>query len=127
MCFIGERTLVVCFLSSDPLVRRYEADLIAELNAKQLGARKLLAGAGDPADDMAGPRDLPISYPFANPAPHDLLALLDVMLAQLLGFHRSRIEGLPPDSPSVDGVISRVVNKFEIHRPGDADEDSDRR
>ena len=45
MCFIDERTLVVCFLSTDPLVRAYECDLIAELDAKGLGGRKLVVGA----------------------------------------------------------------------------------
>src|SRR5206468_9056779 len=47
MCFINERTLLVCFLSSDPLIRAYECDLITELDAKRLGARKLVVGVGD--------------------------------------------------------------------------------
>ena len=47
MAFIDAGTLVVCFLSSNPLQRLYEKDLILELNAKKLGARKLIAGTGE--------------------------------------------------------------------------------
>jgi tagatose-6-phosphate ketose/aldose isomerase len=48
MCFIDERTLLVCFLSSDPTIRAYERDLVQELDAKRLGARKLVAGVDNP-------------------------------------------------------------------------------
>ena len=42
-----------------------------------------------------------------------------MILGQLLGFFRSMKEGLKPDSPSSDGVISRVVQEFELHRTAD--------
>ena len=109
MCFVNERTLVVCFLSTDPLLRAYECDLIAELDAKGLGGRKLVVGIGS---------DVSISYEFPGSHPDDAdLALLDVMIGQILGFHRCREEGLQPDSPSESGVISRVVGEFRIHEP----------
>jgi tagatose-6-phosphate ketose/aldose isomerase len=118
MCFINERTLVVCFLSSDPLVRAYENDLIAELNAKGLGARKLLVGMNDPGLGLCKTSDLAVAYEFPrNEADDADMALLDVMVAQILGFHRCREEGLQPDSPSEAGVISRVVGEFRIHEP----------
>jgi tagatose-6-phosphate ketose/aldose isomerase len=119
MCFIDSRTLVVSFLSSDPLIRRYQADLIAELNAKQLGARKLIAGTGDPGADLVGPGDLAIPYQMPDTGCDDGLAVLDAMIAQILGFYRCLEEGLNPDSPSQDGVINRVVGEFRIHRPQD--------
>jgi tagatose-6-phosphate ketose/aldose isomerase len=115
MSFIDERTLVVCYLSSDPLIRNYERDLILELNAKRLGARKLIAGVGDPGAGLCHERDLAIPYEIPEAAEDDNLALLDVSIAQILGFHRCLEEGLQPDSPSVDGVISRVVGEFRIH------------
>jgi len=117
MCFINERTLVVCFLSADPLIRRYQNDLISELNSKRLGARKLFAGAGNPAEGLAHNRDLVIRYKLPHQASDGELAVLDVMFAQILGFHRCRAEGLQPDSPSLNGVISRVVGEFRIHGP----------
>ena len=116
MSFIDERTLVVCYVSTDPLVRKYERDLILELNAKGLGARKLIAGVGDPGADLCREQDLLIRYDMPEQAADDSLALLDVMIAQILGFYRSLKEGLKPDSPSASGVISRVVGKFRIHR-----------
>jgi tagatose-6-phosphate ketose/aldose isomerase len=48
-------------------------------------------------------------------ADDDGLELLDVMIGQILGFHRCLEEGLRPDSPSESGVISRVVADFRIH------------
>jgi tagatose-6-phosphate ketose/aldose isomerase len=116
MCFVNERTLLVCFLSSDPLVRAYERDLIAELDAKRLGARKLVVGAEDPGAGLCKSSDLAVSYELAGQDADDAdLALLDVMIGQILGFHRCREEGLQPDSPSEMGIISRVVGEFRIH------------
>jgi tagatose-6-phosphate ketose/aldose isomerase len=117
MCFIDERTLVVCYLSSDELIRNYERDLILELNAKGLGARKLIAGVGSPGAGLRQGRDLVVPYEVAADTADDDLTLLDVMIAQILGFHRSLEEGLQPDCPSSNGVISRVVGDFCIHRP----------
>jgi tagatose-6-phosphate ketose/aldose isomerase len=116
MCFVNERTLLVCFLSSDPLIRAYERDLIAELDAKKLGVRKLVAGVEDPGAGLCKGSDLAISYEYPGQDADDAdLALLDVMIGQILGFHRCREEGLQPDSPSKTGVISRVVGDFRIH------------
>jgi tagatose-6-phosphate ketose/aldose isomerase len=116
MCFVNERTLLVCFLSSDPLIRAYERDLILELDAKRLGARKLVAGIEDPGAGLCGGADLTVAYDLPGGDVEDAdLALLDVMIAQILGFHRCREEGLQPDSPSEEGIISRVVGDFRIH------------
>ena len=118
MSFIDEQTLLVCFLSSDPLVRCYERDLILELNAKKLGARKLIAGTDNPGAGLCKGPDLAVTYEAPGPGIDDGgLALLDVMISQILGFHRCREQGLQPDSPSKDGVISRVVGEFRIHSP----------
>jgi tagatose-6-phosphate ketose/aldose isomerase len=42
--------------------------------------------------------------------------VLDVLVGQLLAFFRCLTIGLRPDMPSDDGVISRVVEDFAIHR-----------
>ena len=117
MCFIDDKTLLVCFRSGDPVIQRYEEDLILEVYAKRLGARTVFCGAGDPGKGLCGSRDLSVPYQISSHASEDELAILDVVVSQILGFHRSRLEGLPPDSPSLDGVISRVVGEFEIHHP----------
>ena len=41
---------MVCFLSSDPVTRAYEVDLVRELNRKKLGVRKVIVGPDVPAD-----------------------------------------------------------------------------
>jgi tagatose-6-phosphate ketose/aldose isomerase len=118
MCFIDERTLVVCFVSSHPAIRAYERDLIRELNDKGLGARKLIAGVDNPAHELWSERDIAISYDFPGGAAQDFdLVVLDAMVGQVLGFHRCRQEGLRPDSPSESGVISRVVAEFQLYLP----------
>ena len=116
MCFVNERTLLVCFLSSDPLIRAYQRDLILELDAKRLGARKLVAGVGESPAALCKGQDLAVAYePGGYDADDADLVLLDAMIGQILGFHRCREEGLQPDSPSETGVISRVVGDFRIH------------
>jgi tagatose-6-phosphate ketose/aldose isomerase len=117
MSFVDNKTLLVCFLSSDPLTRCYEMDLIEELDAKKLGARKLVAGVDNPGAGLCKTHDLAIAYETGRGMDDAGLALLDVMIAQILGFYRCREQGLQPDSPSEDGVISRVVGEFRIHSP----------
>lgn len=116
ICYINERTLIVCFLSSNERIRSYERDLIRELNAKRLGLRKLIAGIGDPGAGLVQDRDVAISYDLPADTADDDLTLLDVVIGQILGFHRCLIEGLQPDQPSASGVITRVVGEFPIHR-----------
>jgi len=114
MCAIDDGALVVCFLSSDPVVRAYEVDLIRELNQKKLGARKVLFGAGVPAD-LVTPGDVVVDPPGLGAVADEDAPVLDVLVGQLLAFFRCLSEGLRPDSPSDDGVISRVVGDFAIH------------
>ena len=109
-------SLVVAFLSSDPLVRAYEADLIRELDRKKLGARRVVVGASVPRELCPGPDDVVVDVAPAGVTADEDLVLIDVVVGQLLAFFRCLHEGLRPDSPSTDGVISRVVSRFEIHR-----------
>ena len=114
MCFLNRETLLVCFLASDPQVRAYEEDVITELNRKQLGARKLIAGAGV-APSLLADGDVAIEIPAMAELGDDNVPVLDAMIGQWLAFFRCRAEQLRPDNPS-EGAISRVVNTFTIHR-----------
>jgi fructoselysine-6-P-deglycase FrlB-like protein len=115
MSAIGESTLVVAFLSSDPVVRAYEVDVIRELGRKKLGSRLLIVGSDVP-ESLAGPRDSIVDGPAGGALGDEDLVLIDVLVGQLLAFFRCVGAGHQPDSPSSDGVISRVVSGFEIHR-----------
>ena len=115
MSFVHEDTLLVCFLSSDPLLRQYESDLIRELNRKKLGSGKLLSGERI-GTDLPAAGDTAIELPGMAELGDDNTPVLHVVAGQLLAFFRCRQEGLKPDSPSEDGVISRVVEGFPLHR-----------
>src|SRR5262249_18004497 len=107
--------LVVCFLSGDPVMRAYEVDLLRELQQKRLGRSKVLFGADIPAD-LASPEDLVIDEAWLAPVGDDDAPGREVLVGQLLAFFRCLAMGLRPDSPSDQGVISRVVGDFVIHR-----------
>ena len=114
MSAVNARTLVVCLLSSDTLVRSYECDLIRELNDKQLGMAKIIFGEEVPGD-LAREGDLVIDCHGISTLGDDNMPVVDAILGQLLAFFRCLKEGLYPDSPSKDGVIHRVVQEFTLH------------
>jgi tagatose-6-phosphate ketose/aldose isomerase len=110
MSFLREDTLVLCWLSNDPVRRQYEEDLLGELRSKKLG------------------RIVCIGTPFASPEiadwvvgasapdlPDSLRAPFEIVFAQLLAYHLSKRAGLDPDSPSPEGVITRVVQGVRLH------------
>ena len=117
MSFVKADTLVLCLLSSDPVRRRYEIDLIRELRTKKIG---YLVGVVAAAES-AGLFDsvIPAVAPQANDA---LRTPYEIMGPQLLGYHLSLRIGLNPDNPSPDGVINRVVQGVTIHRDSSFEE-----
>jgi len=115
MAAVDQGALVVCFLSADPVVRAFEVDLIRELDRKKLGAAKVIVGHDVPAD-LGGSRDLVVDLPGLEAVSDEAAPVLDVLVGQLLAFFRCLTIGLRPDMPSDDGVISRVVEDFAIHR-----------
>jgi tagatose-6-phosphate ketose/aldose isomerase len=115
MCAVDDDTLVVCFLSSDPVTRAYEVDLVRELARKELGARRVIVGHGVPPG-LVSARDLVVDVPALQSVPDDDAPVLDVLVGQLLGAFRGLSLGLRPDMPAEDGVINRVVEEFALHR-----------
>ncbi len=111
MSFVKSDTFVLCLLSSDPVRRLYEVDLLRELRAKKIGH---LVGIADPAEahDLFD-EVIPAVAPHTDDA---LRTPYEILAPQLLGYHLSLSIGLNPDSPSPDGVINRVVQGVIIHR-----------
>ena len=116
MSYVHDDTIVVCFLSSHPILRAYETDLLRELQRKELGLLKVIVGENIPVE-LTSEEDLLIDCPGLKDLGDENCAIVDVLVGQLLAFFRSLDEGLRPDSPSKNGVISRVVESFTLHLP----------
>ena len=95
MSFLREDTLVLAWLSNDPVRRRYEEDLLAELRQRNRLESHIAASAPDLPDVLRTP--------------------FEIVFAQLLGYHLSMRAGFDPDNPSPHGVITRVVQGVRIH------------
>jgi tagatose-6-phosphate ketose/aldose isomerase len=110
MSFVKPDTLVLCLLSSDPLRRSYEIDLIDELRSKKIGYLVGIADA-DGTDQLFDEK-----IPAIAPEEDDSLRTpYEIVAPQLLGYHLSLRIGLNPDNPSPDGIIHRVVRGVKIH------------
>jgi tagatose-6-phosphate ketose/aldose isomerase len=119
MSYIHDDSLIVAFLSSDPIKRAYESDLLRELNHKRLGLLKVIVGEDIPSS-LVRSRDVTLESAGLTQLGDESAPIIHVVVGQLLAFFRCLCEGLRPDSPSENGVISRVVQSFPLHIP-DAD------
>ena len=113
MAALDDQSLLVCFLSGDKSAQGYERDLLREIGAKKIARRRVVVGGGERATD---------SYADDYLAPAGVTGIadeyrppVDVMFGQLLGLFGSIQWKLMPDSPSPDGVITRVVEKVRIY------------
>jgi tagatose-6-phosphate ketose/aldose isomerase len=113
MSVLDENTVFVSFLSRDPRRRKYELDLIEEVQRKRL-VKLLVVVTPESTNQIGGLGDhvLSLNTPDLDDA---YRAPLDVMLAQLLGLFSSLRLGLRPDCPSPNGAISRVVSHVNIY------------
>ena len=109
--FINERTLVVVYVSNDPLTRKYDHDLLDELRRDGRAARvievathvrKDLARDTLPVPGMSDATDVELLWPY-------------IAIAQLYAFHQSRTLGLSPDNPNKEGTVNRVVQGVRLY------------
>jgi len=109
--FITDKTLVMVFVSNDPLTRQYDHDLLEELRQDACAARiiEVAARRREPqAPDtllvpgMSAASDIDLLWPY-------------VAVAQIYAFNASRALGLSPDSPNKQGTVNRVVQGVRIH------------
>ena len=102
-------TLVVVFVSNDPLTRAYDLDMIEELRTDGI-AGAVLAIAAQP-----GLRDSLQVRGLERAEDSDLLFPY-IVPAQLFALHASLKRGLDPDTPNKAGTVSRVVQGVRIHK-----------
>jgi tagatose-6-phosphate ketose/aldose isomerase len=109
--FINDRTLVLVFVSNDPLTRKYDQDLIDELRRDGRAARVIEITTrvrNESARDslqvtgLTDANDVELLWPF-------------VAVAQLYAFHQSLTLGLSPDNPNKEGTVNRVVQGVRLH------------
>jgi tagatose-6-phosphate ketose/aldose isomerase len=113
---INEKTLVVFYVSSDPLVRRYELDLMKDLHLHKLGKNKI-AICNESNKEMKKYVDaiVELNPIHLNKIPDAYRPVIDVTIGQMLALFKSLSLGLKPDTPSESGIISREVKGVKIY------------
>jgi tagatose-6-phosphate ketose/aldose isomerase len=105
---VTDRTLIIMYVSNDPLTRLYDLDMLRELRTDARSAAVVAVtaqGVGAPellVPDAATLADIDLLFPFIVPA-------------QLFGLHSSLALSLTPDQPNTSGTVNRVVQGVRIH------------
>lgn len=107
---VNEETLVVVFVSNDPLTGQYDRDLIAELRADGV--------AGDIVTVSTGASDGGVEVRHLGDAADADLLFPYIVPAQLFALHASLALGMTPDTPNAAGTVNRVVQGVRIHATG---------
>jgi tagatose-6-phosphate ketose/aldose isomerase len=114
MAVVDESTIIFYLFSNNDYVRQYEADLVKSINKISKGTKYV--GIGDNVKSEEYKLDLTIQFSNGTTEiPEEFLSVFYVLPAQILGFYKSLNLGLSPDSPSIDGSISRVVQGVKIY------------
>ena len=109
--FIVGPTLVVVFVSNDPVTRKYDNDLIDELRREGHAAR-VIEVTTRPRNEAV--RDTLHVHGMSD-APDVELLWPYIAVAQMYGFYQSRALGLAPDSPNKEGTVNRVVQGVRLY------------
>lgn len=110
---IDEKTLVVYFLSNSQYVKKYEKDLIQAMGHGNHTMFQL--AVGERLEQMHN-FDAQVNFGTdKHTIEEDFLPVCAIIPGQLIGFYKSLQLGLKPDTPSVNGSISRVVQGVTIY------------
>jgi len=110
---IDETTLVVCIFSNVPYAWQYERDLVLAIRK----GKKPMYTIGlfeEPVNGLVFDLNIQLSDDGKH-LEETLLPVCNILPGQMLGFYKSLALGLKPDSPSVSGAISRVVENVIIY------------
>ena len=110
---VNSDCLVIYLLSPVPGIQRYELDLIRQIKSGSKVNASIIVCKEAPGIDPSN-WDLCIELGKDN-LPGCYGAVAYVFVAQLLGFYKSLDCGLNPDSPSISGNISRVVEGVTLY------------
>ena len=109
MSALNLETVFTSFISTECRRRAYDLDLLNEIKAKQTVRTLVSVGTEKSVADHVLFCDAFPRIPDAYRAP------VDVIFGQLFGLFASIKSGLNRDSPSPNGIINRVVQKFTIY------------
>ncbi|WP_288130877.1 SIS domain-containing protein [Microbulbifer sp.] len=101
---LDDKTLVVLFQSNDPYCRRYDDDLLSELQR----------------DGTAAWIESPAALADSSALEDAWLSLYYIVFAQTLAFYKSLQLGITPDNPCPTGEVNRVVQGVALY-PFDGD------
>lgn len=114
---VDDSTLLVYLFSDDENSRNYEYDLVRQINQTKKGIAQI-AVSHKPVSIEGVKFDLNICFGEEHESEVEIeyLCIAEILLAQLLGYHKSLDLGLNPDNPSSSGTISRVVEGVKIYK-----------
>jgi tagatose-6-phosphate ketose/aldose isomerase len=113
MAALDTQTLFVCFVSGDERRAKYASDLLREIGEKGIVGERVVVGTAAAREEIVPFCD---SFVGVDGEIDDAYRpVVDVIFGQMLGLYCSVAHDLKPDSPSPDGVINRVVQKFRIY------------
>lgn len=113
--FVNDDCAVVAALASNPSVRRYELDLLRELQQKKQGQAVLIICDRNTDEIQSLGTHVIELFPQGDPIEDDFRVLTDVMVGQILATFCSLDRDRKPDTPSESGTISRVVQGVVIY------------
>ena len=108
---VNPDSLMVYLISPKERIRRYELDLIRQIQANNTVKASVVVCLEDPGVEA----DLCVELGFSDKMPACYGCVAYVFVAQMLGMFKSINSGLCPDSPSVSGNISRVVEGVTLY------------
>jgi len=115
MAALDRDTILIQFLSTDETRRRYELDLLHEIESKGLVALTIAVNGAETCELPNLDSTHLLAPDRWGSIPDFYRPVLDIMFGQCLGLFASLEVGLTPDTPSPTGAINRVVPAFEIH------------
>lgn len=112
---VNNKSIMVYLTSDEEEVQRYERDLIKQVDANNRLVAQVIVSSGKTVTVNGVREDLQMQMPFGTDKTGIYGLLPYVLVGQLLGFYASISHGLCPDTPSVSGNISRVVEGVTIY------------
>lgn len=108
---VNPESLLVYLVSPIERIRRYELDLINQIQANNKVTASVVVCTKNPGVSA----DLCVELGFSDDVPACYGCVAYVFVAQMLGMFKSINSGLCPDTPSVSGNISRVVEGVTLY------------